>query len=225
MDKEKTPWGIACVIILFIFIPQIIMLSSLFETNKSVEINKDRLDLSKVRTWKERQYDAEFNAKYLPDRQPVYGSGFDVAARETHDDESLKQDTIFDRFIKERGARIARDSADFEMAEKGQLDPLALQLLMQSRLQEERLERLAVEIDHLQGVLARSKVGFDAVYTADYYPTRSLDYNEYILPAENGSFYGEISDFTYRPKTVYVKGYFRQDGTYVRSHYRSKPRD
>jgi len=42
--------------------------------------------------------------------------------------------------------------------------------------------------------------------------------------AENGSYYGEISPATGRPKTVYVRGYYRKDGTYVRSHYRSRPR-
>lgn len=43
--------------------------------------------------------------------------------------------------------------------------------------------------------------------------------------AENGSYYGEISDLTARPKTVFVSGYYRKDGTYVRSHYRSPPGD
>jgi len=42
--------------------------------------------------------------------------------------------------------------------------------------------------------------------------------------AENGSYYGEISDKTGRPKTVEVRGYYRSDGTYVRGHYRSAPR-
>lgn len=42
--------------------------------------------------------------------------------------------------------------------------------------------------------------------------------------AENGSYYGEISPVTGRPKTVSVSGYFRRDGTYVRGHYRSRPR-
>ena len=41
--------------------------------------------------------------------------------------------------------------------------------------------------------------------------------------AENGSYYGEISEETGRPKTVYVRGHYRDDGTYVRSHYRSRP--
>jgi hypothetical protein len=41
---------------------------------------------------------------------------------------------------------------------------------------------------------------------------------------ENGSYYGQISEATGRPKTVHVGGYFRKDGTYVRGHYRSKPR-
>ena len=41
---------------------------------------------------------------------------------------------------------------------------------------------------------------------------------------ENGSCYGDISTFTGRAKTTYVRGYFRRDGTYVRSHYRSRRR-
>jgi hypothetical protein len=42
--------------------------------------------------------------------------------------------------------------------------------------------------------------------------------------AENGSYYGEISENTGRPKTVHVRGYYRKDGTYVRSYYRSPPK-
>lgn len=42
--------------------------------------------------------------------------------------------------------------------------------------------------------------------------------------AENGSCYGDISELTGNPKTVHVGGYYRRDGTYVRGHYRSKPR-
>jgi len=41
---------------------------------------------------------------------------------------------------------------------------------------------------------------------------------------ENGSCYGDISSYTGRPRTVHVSGYYRKDGTYVRSHYRSRPR-
>gem|GEM_PF-2640957 len=52
---------------------------------------------------------------------------------------------------------------------------------------------------------------------SDYYGS----YNSSV--AENGSYYGQISEHTGRPKTVYVRGYFRKDGTYVRSHYRSRP--
>jgi len=40
--------------------------------------------------------------------------------------------------------------------------------------------------------------------------------------AENGTCYGDISALTGRPKTVSVQGYYRNDGTYVRGHYRSK---
>lgn len=41
------------------------------------------------------------------------------------------------------------------------------------------------------------------------------------LVAENGSYYGEISDRTGLPRTIYVNAYYRSDGTYVRSYYRS----
>ena len=58
--------------------------------------------------------------------------------------------------------------------------------------------------------------------------TEGLRYHRvpsYAFPAaENGSHYGEISRQTGRPKTVRVRGYYRKSGTYVRSHYRSRPR-
>lgn len=69
-----------------------------------------------------------------------------------------------------------------------------------------------------------------ATYNRSLY---SQPYNYLELPtyigtdpyvAENASYYGEVSDYTGRPKTVYVRGYFRKDGTYIRSHYRSSPR-
>lgn len=41
--------------------------------------------------------------------------------------------------------------------------------------------------------------------------------------AENGSYYGELSAETGRPKVVFVNGYYRKDGTYVQAHYRSLP--
>jgi hypothetical protein len=43
------------------------------------------------------------------------------------------------------------------------------------------------------------------------------------VAAEDGSGYGEVSAETGRPKTVFVNGYSRKDGTYVKSHYRSLP--
>lgn len=38
---------------------------------------------------------------------------------------------------------------------------------------------------------------------------------------DNGSYYGQVSTKTGRPKTTYVRGYYRKNGTYVRGHYRS----
>lgn len=67
-------------------------------------------------------------------------------------------------------------------------------------------------------------------YRNTYRSTLPLNYtyskhytNSRPLTAENGSYYGEISKNTGRPKTVHVRGYYRKDGTYVRSHYRSQP--
>jgi Bacterial SH3 domain len=42
------------------------------------------------------------------------------------------------------------------------------------------------------------------------------------LPQLDG--YGAISNITGRPKTTYVRGYYRKNGTYVRPHYRSRRR-
>jgi len=66
----------------------------------------------------------------------------------------------------------------------------------------------------------------DTSKLSDYTKYKIKDYSKNLYPhvAENGSYYGEISKLTGRPKTVYVRGYFRKNGTYVSSHYRSKPR-
>lgn len=39
--------------------------------------------------------------------------------------------------------------------------------------------------------------------------------------SESGSCYGDISSITGLPKTTFVNGYYRKNGTYVRSYYRS----
>lgn len=39
--------------------------------------------------------------------------------------------------------------------------------------------------------------------------------------SESGSCYGDISPATGKPKTVYVPGYFKSNGKYVRGYYRS----
>lgn len=64
-----------------------------------------------------------------------------------------------------------------------------------------------------------------AGYRPAYQPTYSPPYKPtYGSCAENGSCYGDVSNLTGRPKTVAVRGYFRKNGTYVRGHYRSRPR-
>lgn len=69
-------------------------------------------------------------------------------------------------------------------------------------------------------------------FTTHKLPTRHVNlqspnyYRSTFKPSieENGSYYGQISQNTGRPKTVHVKGYYRKNGTYVRGHYRSRPR-
>jgi len=68
--------------------------------------------------------------------------------------------------------------------------------------------------------VSSQQVGYKGKYYKQY---RQPTYKETAI-AENSSYYGQISEATGRPKTVYVRGYYRKDGTYVRSHYRSPPR-
>jgi hypothetical protein len=63
-----------------------------------------------------------------------------------------------------------------------------------------------------------------------YVPTVPYDYvpNYYYVPyapnvAENGSYYGQINQYGV-PRDIYVRGYYRRDGNYVQSYYRSHPR-
>ena len=56
-----------------------------------------------------------------------------------------------------------------------------------------------------------------------YKEYRQFKDNTYVpYTAENGTSWGEISTSTLRPKTTYVNGYTRSNGTYVRGHYRSR---
>lgn len=68
------------------------------------------------------------------------------------------------------------------------------------------------------------EVAAPAAVTRSYASTVPVSAPAVIGCAENGSCYGDISAATGRAKTVSVGGYFRKDGTYVRGHYRSRPR-
>ena len=50
--------------------------------------------------------------------------------------------------------------------------------------------------------------------------------NSYTSPyrSENGDIKGYDNDGDGRLEPTYVKSYYKSDGTYVRSHYRAKPR-
>lgn len=66
----------------------------------------------------------------------------------------------------------------------------------------------------------KSIVGTPKSQTLRYSPQFEISKNTYC--AENGSCLGDISMITGNPKTIFITGYVRKDGTYVRSHYRSK---
>jgi hypothetical protein len=56
-------------------------------------------------------------------------------------------------------------------------------------------------------------------------PSADSSINSYPSSDYSSPGYGSGSSYSgYRPKTVHVRSYFRKDGTYVRSHYRSAPR-
>jgi hypothetical protein len=65
----------------------------------------------------------------------------------------------------------------------------------------------------------------DGSYDAPTYsyvaPATSGSYSPTPSCSESGSCYGDISNVTGLPKTTYVHGYFRKNGTYVRGYYRS----
>jgi hypothetical protein len=44
----------------------------------------------------------------------------------------------------------------------------------------------------------------------------------FLLTVAAGNSFAAKSSKSYKPKTVKVKNYNRKDGTYVKSHYRSK---
>tara|TARA_Y100000768_G_scaffold387977_1_gene381283 strand:- start:665 stop:1036 length:372 start_codon:yes stop_codon:yes gene_type:complete len=60
---------------------------------------------------------------------------------------------------------------------------------------------------------------------SDKYNQQNYTYNGYCNNrSENGDCKGFDNDGDGRIEPVYVKGYYRKDGTYVRSHYRASPR-
>lgn len=45
-----------------------------------------------------------------------------------------------------------------------------------------------------------------------------------VRRAENGDYWNRDNDGDGRREPIFVEGYYRKDGTYVRSHYRAAPR-
>jgi len=56
--------------------------------------------------------------------------------------------------------------------------------------------------------------------SAKNYQYKPTPYKPYA--AQNGSYRGEMSKKTYRPKNEYVRPYQHKDGSRVRSHYKSR---
>ena len=87
-----------------------------------------------------------------------------------------------------------------------------------------RVERLFVYLGR-QGLLAGeatgSSTGREAAATQPA-PPAVRSWPPHV--AENGDVRGRDNDGDGRSEPVHVRGYYRKDGTYVRGHYRAKPR-
>lgn len=85
-------------------------------------------------------------------------------------------------------------------------------------------KRLSCEDRVVQLYIVDYQPGSNNYYSrSTFYPrVYPAIYTGLPLCGENYSCYGDISNITGRPKTTYVRGYFRRNGTYVRSHYRSR---
>ena len=68
---------------------------------------------------------------------------------------------------------------------------------------------------------ARSVPGYQTPYS---YAPPSVGYSSSSSKCEGLGCYGQISKVTGLPRTTYVRGYTRRDGTYVQPHYRSRRR-
>ena len=58
------------------------------------------------------------------------------------------------------------------------------------------------------------------IHADNYYKSKQKQYDPY--QAQNGSYRGEINTKNYRPKREYVHEYNHQDGSHVRSYYRTR---
>jgi hypothetical protein len=66
--------------------------------------------------------------------------------------------------------------------------------------------------------IVAASAGVGAANASTYYPTYpSYTYPSYTYP----SYYGQLSRYTGLPRTYYVHPYFRSNGTYVHSYWRS----
>lgn len=107
-----------------------------------------------------------------------------------------------------------REAAEFWKQYGYDFDPACMTAaMMDLKVQDDLTGRSSTALSHQD---RERDTGAYSAFQKRTWLTRSV--------AENGSYYGQISDNTGRPKTVYVRGYYRRDGTYVRSHYRSRPR-
>lgn len=73
-------------------------------------------------------------------------------------------------------------------------------------------------------LLLRGLAGGLSSHRSSYAPPYASPTGQQACVAENGSYFGEISTVTGRPKTVHINSYHRADGSYVREHFRSPPR-
>jgi hypothetical protein len=115
--------------------------------------------------------------------------------------------------------------------EKRQLDKQRNIIFCQNQLPSCSLEEIpSKEIENISDYKVSLNSDLSKRYSFDELKGKTFNYGfnkvrffKSGFCGENGSCYGDISAATGRAKTVFVNGYSRSDGTYVRSHYRSPP--
>eukprot|EP00918_Siedleckia_nematoides_P092914 GHVU01203915.1.p1 GENE.GHVU01203915.1~~GHVU01203915.1.p1 ORF type:complete len:165 (+),score=14.69 GHVU01203915.1:319-813(+) len=107
--------------------------------------------------------------------------------------------------------------------EEMELPPSELQSELLNEEYEQTLPLSWAINSHYEGNNSSSLAGES--YNLDSVKFRYSTYEGlFTAPAENGDFYNKDNDGDGRLEPIHVKGYTKKDGTYVKGHYRARPK-